>query len=776
MISILSLLCIFLLARPVAAQTSDGPQVTVTFPWDGYLRAPGWTELQITLLNEAQDWEGQLQITDKDNLVTYQHTLSLPAHSRKYYRIPVFLKDVTPLQIALLGDPDVRTRDGLQQTLIQHLKTFYENDRVCVLVAPVGQTRSILEDCAQQLWLQDVTTLPESALAWDVVDVLIFNDISTSGLTIAQQEALLSWVSMGGHLVLAGDALLPQTLAGLPDNLQIATLNPVQIVDHLNLKGIQLNNQAIVPLTPAPEAQYLLEASVDNITLTLAVQQRIGMGKVTLMGIDMERFVTMSGYTPFWSDDSIPALQYPLTHQAFSSSAIPVPYKLMQIPASSAPASWLWMLVFPLYILLMVPGTLIIVRRLQRPVLAWVLLPIWIVLALVILSLILNGTFSRTFPLVNEIAIITVPGEDLPARVVQGSAIYAPRFRTLTWKHPGIPRPLSGAFYFESWYGDGEPYPVTVTYPEQAETLTHIETQNPVGIITWGIEGIYTPPAVHAQLEIQIEDHIPTIVGQIESEVTLHEVVLMLGTEAQLLEITDVVTEGLTISVFKPLDTLAQTGNRIENFCSSLTQMNYYAVPTKFPETLSKTTTNVCFLTGVMDEVPFSGQENAPFINSVGTRIGKSCLVYTIPCPSVPSNTSTLQVPLQIALDEIENGWTDESGSTYISLPHTTLRFVPLDFLPVQDVYSFTLTLEPPSWMEESSVSTTPPTLTDLSLWDYESELWIAQTIPALTVPLMIKNLTQPRFFDPEQGIRVRLTPDVSAELKILITVEGTVQ
>jgi hypothetical protein len=98
------LLCLLLtLAAPGLAQEGDeGPTWEVFRAWEGLIRTPGWMEVQVTLTNEGSAWEGVLQIGDPANEVDYRLPLLLPAHSRKQYRLPLFVSGMRSLRIALV--------------------------------------------------------------------------------------------------------------------------------------------------------------------------------------------------------------------------------------------------------------------------------------------------------------------------------------------------------------------------------------------------------------------------------------------------------------------------------------------------------------------------------------------------------------------------------------------------------------------------------------------------------------------------------------------------
>ncbi|MGC9358013.1 MAG: hypothetical protein ACP5GX_09105, partial [Anaerolineae bacterium] len=424
-IRILILLVLWLgmagLTRTATAQ-KDGPTLEVTPVWESHARTEVWTELRVVLTNESNDWEGEIHVTHEAQPLTYRLELSLPAQSRKQYRLPLLVSTSAfrRLKVTLIQEENAIA----EQEIVIH--SLPEEGRVCAFAYGGGLiTGESYASCEAVILIQSPDTLPESPMAWDTIDLLLLNGLSTADLTPAQGEALLAWVAAGGHLVVGGGPALPQALSGLPDTLQIAT--PGALVDETNTLNLE----------PAPGAHPILQGAED----TLAVSAPVGRGQVDIVGWDLSNEDRRSWLEMLWMDDPVPALALPLIGASPTKTQIPS-YSLASMPTSRLPGLWQWVVFIPIYVLLAGPATLIIVRRLERPMLAWALLPLWIVVGIVVLGAWLGGTFADTFPLVHEVALLSSPGPGLPARVVQGTAAFAPRARTLTWRTTADPRPL----------------------------------------------------------------------------------------------------------------------------------------------------------------------------------------------------------------------------------------------------------------------------------------------------------------------------------------------
>jgi len=743
--------------------------MTLIPAWESYVRAPGWTEIRVILNNETSDWEGELFIIDPTDQITYRKSLVLPAHSYKEYRIPLFVTEGFNIQVFL------RSADGTSGTKQQlRLHQAYET-RVCVIADSQGIMGSDpLNTCGTTLLLQDLTALPETAMAWDTVDALIINGLSTTNLNAAQKEAMLAWVGGGGHLLLSGGPALPQTLVNLPAQFQIATPGRTQVFAQLAAQFGGDGEISAMALMPAIAATPIL--SITNTTL--AVNSILGRGKVSLIGWDVVQTRSLTWLQTLWANDPIPAVSTILTKETLSVGGVPNIYAMLQIPLAAFPALWQWLFLFPIYLVLMGPGTWFIVRRLKRPILTWLLLPLWILLMLGILALALNGVFAHTFPLIREVATVHVPGPNLPARVVQGTVIYAPRTQNLTWESAGEARPFRGRYLFDNWYGEGEAYPLEVYDLDQQ---SRIEIDKPFGITTWGTEGLSAPPKLEADLFLSTQEDTLVVNGTVRSESDLREPTLYLGTGYYSLSLADNLPKNATLAVSQELTQTFPGIGWQNNICGNLGSSAYPTYPGKSSTAVIVSPTGistpasddkkaVCYITAIIDSAPF------PLESIEGTHLAESCIIYTVPCPTQAHGT--LRVPLKST--QIENGWIDEAGVVYLSAEKTLIPYTLPEFLQLQEVQGITIEFGPPAWNEASFHEASPydprSEVAHLALWDWEQQAWVEQPVPTSQEGLNINEKNVQRFFDIEQGVHLQITPHSpgGTYINIVVTIEGT--
>ncbi len=736
---------------PLRAQTpADTLTMDVALAWEGYIRGSYWTEARVILRNEGADWQGELVVHDTQNQVTYRRTVELPAHSYKHYRVPLF-KDGIPLTMTLEDGQNVYRERRI-------LPIGYEDNRRVVVSADTRGPLFAADPAAQDvhLWLSDLESLPETPMAWDVIDVLLLNGIPTVNLTPGQQEALLAWINAGGHLIIGGGPALPQSLASLPTPLRIATPGPTRIFVSLALPGETLDDVASVVLTPGVDA-FPLVTTADSV---VATRQLIGAGCVDIIGWDLTHPGSRDWLSSLWDADPVPAITMPLTGNPLSSDG-PGKYSLLEIPFTFFSKLWVWLVLIPLYVFLIGPGTMILVRRLRKPILAWVLLPLWIIGTLLILAIGLNGAFSRTFPLVHEIAIISVPDAALPARVVQGTAIYAPRARRLAWNASGIPRPLTGSYHSDNWYTEGDPFAAEVRY---GTDKAGIRLQAPLGIITWGTEGLYHSPAITSDLRLSLQDGQFYVTGEIWSEEDVHDVTLFWGRTTQSITLTQAISQGTSVIVSRPLTTTNTYYEPFPRVCSTWNHYLTYAA-VKPGAVLSDPTAfqTPCYLAAVINAVPFPAHELG------GTYVPESCLIYSIPCPLQPS--SIIKVTLENVADKIGNGWIDPfTHIVYGNGPDTTLNYILPVYLHLTEIHQLSIALLPAA---EVGAPTPLKAIKEISVWDWSRAEW--QNYPLTETKIVLSGESARQVFDAQQGVRVRLVPaDTSFTVKLLITIEGT--
>jgi hypothetical protein len=757
-ILILGPLCYFM--TPIMAQ-EPSPHVSVIQAWQGHTRVPGWIEVTYRLNNEGEAWDGTITIYDAANKITYQTPVSLPQHSRKIFRVPLLSSNGFDLTSSI--------QDELNKGPVISLPfTPVNSSRVCAYIGTSQFTPSNkLPYCPTSLYLQTLDELPETPMVWDSVDVLIINGINTNTLTDKQGAAMVAWVGSGGHLIISGGLVLNLTLTHLPAELKIANVGPVSI-------GHSNPEVATSPLEIA-SAQLSLTPGVIPLyqdgNLILAARKFIGQGSVDIIGWDVTQTSNLTWLGDLWLNDPVPATALEIFGERSTSAQIgPSVYELEEIPRNHMPRLWIWMIVFLIYVFMIGPATFLILQRLKKLIYAWLLIPGWIITALVIISLILSGSYGKTFPLVHDIAYIFINDAELPARFIQGTAITAPQSRKITWSSPGYIRPLWGQFTNESWRFEGTPYPFNVI--NQQDMV--ISTGKPNGMITWGIEGVTDGAALNAALSVTMNKKTPTVSGSLYSEIALENVTLVwLGNQDQTVLLAETVSPFETVVISSSLSTTQSYMEPISVLCGSYS--NALREPAIKP--ISALTTEpvdepTCFISAKSAEVPF------PTSDIAGAYTGESCLVYMVPCPEQDTGPFTTQLVGNSSVDA--GGWIDTQTDMISPYPPVSTYIYQLpDYIHIRQITSIRILMKPVNTSESMLHPETEDAIL-LLLWDWQNNEWIPQSMQSLSeegyIELVFDKSEVDRYFNlQEKSIQLQLNvpENTYPQIYLPVSIEG---
>ncbi len=298
-IQLFGLLCLLLplmafLAAPAAAQDdSNGITIDMTVGYDSQYKSEFWVPVQVTVANSGPPVEGYVEILVPTNSSqdpgTFRSPISLPTQSNK--RVTLYVK-LSPGS----GDVELQLRQN-DGTLVAEassgsINRVNRNSLLYGVVSPEGGEFTFLEringtqaDAAVALLTLD--DLPETAVAWNALDILILNDTDTSQLTGSQRTALESWVNNGGQLIVTGGANWQKTAVALTDLLPV-TIDGSQSVDDLpGLReriGIPFRDPG--PYVVATSTLRNGELIFRQDDLPLLARQSVGRGSVYFLALD----------------------------------------------------------------------------------------------------------------------------------------------------------------------------------------------------------------------------------------------------------------------------------------------------------------------------------------------------------------------------------------------------------------------------------------------------------------------------------------------------------
>jgi len=350
------------------------------------------------------------------------------------------------------------------------------------------------------------------------------------------------------------------------------------------------------------------------------------------------------------------------------------------------------------------------------------------------------------FPITHEIAVIFGNEKGGPARVLQTTAIFAPRARALTWNTQLAPRPFVG--YFDAaassyYFTANRPFLAEVLW---AEGISQIQAAHPPGPLSWAAEGLMTLPALEAHLAFDTVAGRTVLQGTLRSELALEEATLILGDGIHRLVLADHVPAGVQTQISVPIYQVEEFNTHMP-VCSNLSGGNFYfpsATSTPVPPP-PKGSNVFCYLVAMTPGVPYPTQ------NASQKRVEESCLILALPCLAWESG----RMPLLPALGAGNQGygWLDPTGGVALaSTMPVTLIYTPLYSGTGDDAFSaqrLILSLEKGGALPSFG----------LEIWNWATEKWISQPPPTSTAPLILEGELARQVYDPQQGVQVRITP-----------------
>ncbi|MEP7358019.1 MAG: hypothetical protein ABI847_12305, partial [Anaerolineales bacterium] len=432
------LLFLGLLSGPSLLQAAPPAQASpVTLAaragFDGYYKEQRWLPVRITVGNDGPDLQGTLQIsTDRSAgggaVVVVSRAVDLPTQSRRevFLYVPVegFLSSV---KVSLISNQ----REVAAQTV--RLQQAGAGDILYGLLAGSGTAYNVLADVdpisgSSFVAHLEAADLPPQSYAWHALDVLVISDVDTGVFTPEQRAALAGWVAAGGRLIVAGGPTWQKTAAGVGALLPLAPAGTTNLPATAGLAEFAQSQPAAGPAVAAtgalsPDATVLLRAG----DLPLIVTRRIGFGQAIFLAIDpafdplsawpgleglFRNLLSGTAQRPSWASG--------LRNWFAARDAVDA------LPGLNLPSALQVCGFLGLYILFVGPLNYIILRRLKRRELAWLTVPILVVVFS--LGAYLTGYQLRGGqPTLHRLAVVQVWPDSAFARVDGLVGLFSPR-------------------------------------------------------------------------------------------------------------------------------------------------------------------------------------------------------------------------------------------------------------------------------------------------------------------------------------------------------------
>ncbi|MEI7768750.1 MAG: DUF4350 domain-containing protein [Chloroflexales bacterium] len=376
--------------------------------------------------------------------------------------------------------------------------------------------------------------LPDREAGLGSLGILLINGITPGSLSPGQINALLAWVSAGGHLVLGGGPAARDALSWLPADMATAAVGEELQIDAAPLADLAgaagPGPLPAIGLTPLPGG-----VSTGQPTRPAWVTKSLGNGLVTQLAFDpgLPNLRSWAAAPIFWDKFLQPArmIESPLGLQTNADSLQEqiLSGALSALPTiAQPPVDWLF-LVLIIYTVLIGPVLALGLRRIDRQAWSWLMVPtVAIGFGALLFTLAVN--LRAESRVITQISIVEYLGSG-QARARTFVGMLAPQDQTLAASLPAgaLVRPVRGA---SGIYGNVE----GVGGP-----ITQEGTSLPIHLRAWRLQGLLanaTLPLSGIEAEIGLGQDGAMVRVRNTSTQRLYDVVAVYGD--QVLQLGDV--------------------------------------------------------------------------------------------------------------------------------------------------------------------------------------------------------------------------------------------
>ncbi|MFT7584443.1 MAG: hypothetical protein ACI9EW_000860 [Cellvibrionaceae bacterium] len=435
--SFLFLGLLFILIIPVErshAQTTDNNGLTMTVQpgFDGIIKNDNWFPVLVTLANDGVAVEGTLELSFGDSGTTWATNVSLPTQSRKQIQTTVYASESIQAFKAVLRSDE--TGEPLLSSSNNSLKRLDPADSlIYAVVSPEPDTLEQLEKVrhsradAAVAYLA-IDEIPTDPIALQPLDVLVFNDTDTNSLSAGQRESIEIWLRQGGQLVLTGGSGWQKTTAAF------SHLLPVEIVATESISTLSNFESAIGSNFRDAGPYVIARSSLKNGELVwrdeaqpILARRAEGAGNVWFLALDPQ-FAPLDdwdGSLVLW-DSVAQFVPHPLFWERGFDSEDSLYEAVSTIPTIQLPSVWLILGFMGLYVLVVGPLNYIVLSQMDRRELAWLTLPITILLFSGV-ALLIGLQFRGNRVIVNQLSVVSGRIDASELKVESGIGIYSPR-------------------------------------------------------------------------------------------------------------------------------------------------------------------------------------------------------------------------------------------------------------------------------------------------------------------------------------------------------------
>jgi hypothetical protein len=366
-------------------QPSGNPSIQLTAePMLGGRFEPGsWAAFRVLVENSGPALEGELRVAKpSQDGSTYSRSVQLAPGARQEHILYGQMGALNSRFVVSL------VSGGAVQTTVNAPLQPAGDEPGVVIVAErpeplVGLLDRVLGEGAArdpQIVALAPEQLPPRAEAWSAVDLLVWQDVDSNRLTGEQLEALRTWLTLGGDLVVVGGSTGISTLGAFPPDL--LPFQPSSVVD-VPTSDLQLMLGTLPPdatSLPALAGSLARGRSVgQSSNLVVAARTPVGQGSVAILGMDVSApwLAASASANPFWS--AAFSTNAAGLHDLIAADEGYIVDALGSLPSVQVPPFEMLALLLIAYVVAVGPLNYFALRRRDRREWAWVTMPLTIV-------------------------------------------------------------------------------------------------------------------------------------------------------------------------------------------------------------------------------------------------------------------------------------------------------------------------------------------------------------------------------------------------------------
>jgi hypothetical protein len=401
---------LFTMEQEVYAQSQEAVTISAQPGLDGFCKADAWLPVHISVENTGEDINARVQTSYKNSAsgqTVNGMDISLPATSRKEFFLYVRPE-------GLMRAFTVSVLDKNTTIAKSNINISCSSDPITLLgvVSDSPSTYTMLNNVIPLTGMTrtaqlNISDLPDNAQGWGMLDALIISNVDTGTLKSEQKKALELWLANGGKLFVTGGIQWQKSAAGLSDFL------PIKLISTKSVAGLPALSAYAMDSTLLESESILATGQIETDANALVVQngipvlieKKIGYGKVYFFAADpglrplndwdgmsdiYEHLLATKSPKPSWADGPWDSYQ-----ASTALSTLPE----LALPSFVYICCWLG-----LYIVIIGPVNYFVLRRLKRTELAWVTVPVLVVI-FTSLAYFSGYLYRGTSPILNRIML-----------------------------------------------------------------------------------------------------------------------------------------------------------------------------------------------------------------------------------------------------------------------------------------------------------------------------------------------------------------------------------